>query len=228
MGIGSIRCNNTVSVRRQIFSCVSGHFNLIQRPLRILVSDDDVFSSKFVIDTLNQFGFDTCHATSNKGALKKLKKNADYFDILLIDLTMSIADGITTILTCREELKLAIPIIGLSSGIDVHAQREIILAGASHIIPKPLNIKDIIKLFPSSSICDQSSASIFHNIIEEKSKRNDFLLPQTTESSIRSPPPQLVVTPSTPKPSPLSSSPIQRHRKSSSGSNLYRESNLYI
>ena len=223
MGIGNIRCNNTVSVRRQIFSFVSGHFNMNLRPLRILVSDDDVFSSKFVLDTLNQFGFDTCHATSNKGALKKLKKNADYFDILLIDLMMSIADGITTIITCREELKLAIPIIGLSSGIDVHTQREIVTAGASHIISKPLNINDIIKLFPSSSICDQSSSSIFHNIIEEKSKRNDFLSPQTTEAvSIRAPPPQpqLMMIPSTPKPSPLSSSPIQRHRKSISGSTI--------
>ncbi|MGH8614579.1 MAG: response regulator, partial [Gammaproteobacteria bacterium] len=104
---------------------------------RVLVVDDGEENRELVRIVLEQAGLEVDTAENGRVAIAKAAETA--FDAILMDMQMPIMDGYTATRLLRQR-GLKIPIIGLTAHAMKDAEREVMAAGCSAMVTKPIVI----------------------------------------------------------------------------------------
>ena len=103
--------------------------------INILVVEDNNFNQKFVEILLRKNGGKYEFANNGKEAVNLLKKNE--YDVVLLDLQMPEMNGYQTCEFIRNELELAVPIIGCSAYSSIKEKTKCLALGMNDYITKP-------------------------------------------------------------------------------------------
>ncbi len=118
------------------------------RGARLLIVEDNMINQKIVISVLKKSGMLIEIANNGQEALDMLSKEKKEFDIILMDISMPVLDGIKTTKQIRQhEAYSHIPIITFTAfamGSEIEAMFD---AGANAYITKPLNVKKLYGVF---------------------------------------------------------------------------------
>lgn len=109
------------------------------RPLRVLVADDNPVNLRVATRVLREMGHSGVLVTDGEKALKAL--DAQNFDVALMDVTMPVLDGLSTVAAIRERERAGrkkLPII-MVTAFDLPSDRaRMLAAGADGYVAKPL------------------------------------------------------------------------------------------
>jgi signal transduction histidine kinase/ActR/RegA family two-component response regulator len=112
-----------------------------ERPLRVLVADDNATNRQIVGMILELIGAQPRYAENGEEACGAMRDEA--FDVVLMDLQMPVMDGLTAIRTIREWEarggRPRTPVIALSANAMTHHVVEALDAGADAHVGKPIN-----------------------------------------------------------------------------------------
>lgn len=113
---------------------------LVNRPIRLLVVEDEIFIRMFVCDVFRDAGYDVVEAVNGDEALDILKAGLR-FDLVLSDVRMpGSTDGLALLAFVRKNFA-DLPVI-LTSG---HLSPDIALAGgAAQFLAKPFMVEDAL------------------------------------------------------------------------------------
>lgn len=112
--------------------------------LRILVVDDHAFFREAVKSVLQQLGHAVAGAVNGADAVAQLE--AEFFDVVLVDVFMPEKDGLETIMDLRSRFP-EIRIVAMSGGGVAHAEDALKLAaqlGAAQVLKKPFTQADLV------------------------------------------------------------------------------------
>lgn len=124
------------------------------RPVKVLVVDDDEFLSNIYVISLKRYGFDVSVARNGEECLAATRK--DKPDIILLDLMMPKMDGFETLENLKKDDKLKdIPVMVLSSlGQKEDTGRAMSLGAADYLrktetLPNEClrKVYDVLKLY---------------------------------------------------------------------------------
>lgn len=108
----------------------------------VLVVDDEVDICRNLSDILTAFGYDVDTATDGAAALELIRRRP--YDVALLDLKMSGMDGLTLY---REIKRIRAETVALivTAYASSETARQALDAGASQIIPKPLDVQNLVE-----------------------------------------------------------------------------------
>jgi len=106
----------------------------------ILIVDDDPTVTRVLEDLLSALKFKTGTATSGPQALEKLKQKK--FTFILVDMKMPDMDGFELIHRASQDHQ-ELSIIGMTGYTDEYRYVDIINAGASDFIKKPIDLEEL-------------------------------------------------------------------------------------
>lgn len=111
--------------------------------MKILIADDDEFFLNLIAFKLRKEGYDEVYtATDGKKAIKIAQNIRP--DIIITDVLMPFASGLEVIGFTRNELKLNVFIIAISTvGLET-AMQEAYEMGADDFMAKPFNLEELI------------------------------------------------------------------------------------
>jgi len=115
-----------------------GQKNPWSQPLRILVVDDDEMTRELLKSLLAYYGHQADLAASGPDALSFCQQQLP--DLILMDITMPMMDGIQTCVALRQAYGIGLPIIMVTAVNDQDSVDRSFAAGASDYISKPLNL----------------------------------------------------------------------------------------
>lgn len=122
----------------------------------VLVVDDDEMICKSTVSILRSLGMNAESVLDGESTLRRLEKNPDYYNVIIIDWQLPNIDGIETARRIRERTTKKIPILLISaydwSDIEENAKE----AGIDDFISKPLFRSTIIRAF--NRIVNQNQA----------------------------------------------------------------------
>ncbi|UCH98336.1 MAG: response regulator [Candidatus Aminicenantes bacterium] len=116
--------------------------------LSVLIVDDNETNRRFLQEVLAKYGLKPEIAGSGPEALEILEAkplNPPYFRLVILDFRMPEMDGGTVLKKIREELKLDIPVILLTSGIKAEDLPEFKAQDASAHLLKPINSQELLE-----------------------------------------------------------------------------------
>ncbi len=114
----------------------------------LLVVDDNETNRRFLQEILTRYGMEPEIAGSGRGALETLKKrpvSPSYFKLIILDFRMPDMDGGAVLKAVREELRLKIPVILLTSGVKKEDLGELKNQDASAHLLKPVNTQELME-----------------------------------------------------------------------------------
>jgi CheY-like chemotaxis protein len=112
----------------------SGHYDAL-KSIRILVVEDDAMNQMLISAILEKNDIMYDFAFNGQEALNKLKEYS--FDLVLMDIQMSVMDGISTTEYIRKKMQSTIPIIALTANASKEDERIYLDAGMDGHISKP-------------------------------------------------------------------------------------------
>ena len=90
---------------------------------RLLLIVDDEMVNRELLGHITEKDFDAIYASDGAEALEKMRENADFLSLVLLDLMMPVMDGFEVMKQVREDEKLSqIPIIVLTSDVQHRGQ----------------------------------------------------------------------------------------------------------
>ncbi len=110
----------------------------------ILVVEDTKTNQMVIQLLLNKLGYDVTIAENGLQAVELLEKN-HVFDLVLMDISMPIMDGIAATKILRDK-HIEIPIIALTAHTAGSDKQNCIDAGMNDIVLKPIRSKDIMEV----------------------------------------------------------------------------------
>ena len=116
----------------------------VQRPLRILLAEDNKVNQVFAVKILQNRGHTVFVANDGREALAILEREA--IDLVLMDLQMPEMDGISATAVIREREKLTgerIPIVALTAHAMKGDAERCLAAGMDAYITKPLRVDEL-------------------------------------------------------------------------------------
>ncbi|CAH0348341.1 response regulator [Aquabacterium sp. CECT 9606] len=103
---------------------------------KVLIADDVPANRTMLIDLLRPLGFDTVEANNGQAALDQVQAAAP--DVILMDLSMPVMDGLEAIRQLRKSpATQSLPIIALSANASNADRTEAMQAGANGFMTKP-------------------------------------------------------------------------------------------
>jgi PAS domain S-box-containing protein len=119
----------------------------IQKPLHILIAEDNLINRKILVRQLEQAGH-TCHVASNGEEALETYANIP-LDLILMDIEMPIKNGLETTHAIRQKERASshppIPIIGLSGNARSEHQEEALSVGMDAYLTKPYDKKKLLE-----------------------------------------------------------------------------------
>jgi len=113
--------------------------------LRLLAVDDSAMNRDLVEQVLIREGASVTLAGDGQQAVQLLQAPSHGFDAVLMDVQMPVMDGRTATRLIRGPLGLTqLPIIALTAGVLADEQRLIRAAGADEVLPKPLDLEQLV------------------------------------------------------------------------------------
>jgi CheY-like chemotaxis protein len=139
---------------------------------RILLTEDNEFIQELVVDLLSEAGFSVSTADNGQEALDLLAQHeADFFQLILMDLKMPVLDGHQATLKIRQENNYdSIPIIALTAHEEVGTKESCLTVGMQDYLVKPLAPEVLIETI--LYWIDKTQAQNFAKI---KASSNDVL-----------------------------------------------------
>ncbi|KXJ59529.1 MAG: two-component system response regulator [Alteromonas sp. Nap_26] len=113
--------------------------------ISVLVADDSKLSRRSVVRSLPQeLTYDIAEATNGEEAIHALSERK--FDLLLLDLTMPIIDGIG-VLEHLQTQESAPQVIVISADFQPEKQKNVMALGAKRFLRKPLDKDELAMVF---------------------------------------------------------------------------------
>ncbi len=109
---------------------------------RILLIDDDMFIVRLLTLLLTKSGYEIVTANDGKQAITILSEQQ--FDLLILDLMMPEMDGLVFLQWLRLEAMLTLPIIILTAMVAADTEKQVLNAGGTVLIYKPIKVPDLI------------------------------------------------------------------------------------
>jgi len=110
---------------------------------RILIVEDDKAIQSLLSMMLGAHGYETSIAEHGLKAIELL--NREEFDIIICDMMMPFMDGLRFLKWLRQEGKIDLPVIVVTSVNDPAIREDILNAGATEIIYKPVIVQELLK-----------------------------------------------------------------------------------
>src|SRR5262245_46514768 len=112
---------------------------------RILIAEDFEDNRVALKLILKHTGFDVIEAQDGQQAIEAVRREEP--DLVLMDLTLPVIDGLQATREIRSDVKFErLPIIIVSAHDDDEVRRQAALAGGSGYISKPIQIEELKKL----------------------------------------------------------------------------------
>jgi signal transduction histidine kinase/DNA-binding response OmpR family regulator len=117
----------------------------LQRPLRILLAEDNKVNQQFATVVLKKAGYSNVEVASNGHEAVDAVRRSD-FDVILMDVEMPDLDGVraTRQIRALPEPKRNIPIIAMTAHAMTGAKEQYLAAGMSDYISKPIQVKMLL------------------------------------------------------------------------------------
>ena len=118
-----------------------------QRPLRILLVEDNVVNQRLTVWMLHKWGHSVVVASNGTAALAALA--CETFALVLMDVQMSDMDGLTTTATIRAQEQTTgahVPIIALTAHAMQEDREQCLAAGMDAYLSKPLQAQQLFQL----------------------------------------------------------------------------------
>ena len=110
----------------------------------IMVIEDEPLSMRLTVDLLEINGFNTLSCRDGFCALETLKDIIP--DLILLDINMPKMNGFEAHKKIREDSRLdQVKIIALSGSVMKEDEEKIMAAGFNDFIPKPIDIKGLVR-----------------------------------------------------------------------------------
>ncbi|KAJ5764818.1 hypothetical protein N7520_004377 [Penicillium odoratum] len=114
-------------------------------PRTILLADDNEINLKILVAFMNKLGYNYCIAHNGQEALDTFRKNARNIEIILMDISMPIMDGIEATRRIREfektlEDKQRTMILALTGVAQAETERDAIGSGMDAFLTKPARL----------------------------------------------------------------------------------------
>ncbi|MCF6436103.1 ATP-binding protein [Pseudoalteromonas sp. MMG022] len=106
----------------------------------ILLVEDNAVNQMVAKKLLNNLGLEADIAEDGKQAINKLSNTPYAYDLVLMDIQMPVMDGFTATECIRKELKLNIPICGLSANAMSEDFDKAIAHGMDNFLTKPIEM----------------------------------------------------------------------------------------
>jgi DNA-binding response OmpR family regulator len=111
---------------------------------RILVVEDDEKSRKLLRDVLQFHGFDVHAVPTGEDALANARSVTP--DAALLDIELPGINGFDVLARLRgESAGASMPVIAVTASVMDHDRKRIIAAGFDAYVPKPVNIRELVK-----------------------------------------------------------------------------------
>ena len=112
--------------------------------LRVLIVEDNKLNQKIAAFALEKLGAASHAVFNGREAIEELGNQK--YDAILMDVQMPEMDGIEATLYIRKEMKLNIPIIGLTANNLFGEEENCIEAGMDACVSKPFNSEQLSQL----------------------------------------------------------------------------------
>jgi PAS domain S-box-containing protein len=112
------------------------------RPARVLVVDDGPENRELLKLVLGDTGLRVSEAENGKIGVELARREA--FDVILMDMQMPVMDGFTATRTLRTE-GMKMPILALTANAMKGAEKQVMEAGCSGFLTKPINIDQLLQ-----------------------------------------------------------------------------------
>jgi osomolarity two-component system sensor histidine kinase TcsA len=114
---------------------------------RLLLAEADFMNRNVMLMMLKSLGFakvDT--AIDGAEAVKRCKQNPLFYDLILMDISMPVLNGVAATIQIRE-LGLDIPIVAMTGNIPKEAVDRYLAMGMNDYVPKPVNRQVLVEAF---------------------------------------------------------------------------------
>ena len=112
---------------------------------RILVVEDDEKSRRLLTDVLTYHGFEVSAVRSGEDGLAQARENAP--DAALLDIELPGISGFDVLARLRaESAGPSLPVIAVTASVMDQDRRKILEAGFDAYVPKPVNIRELVKV----------------------------------------------------------------------------------
>ncbi|MES9957959.1 MAG: ATP-binding protein, partial [Sedimenticola sp.] len=118
------------------------------RPARILVAEDDKINQILVRDFLERLGHEMTVVENGQEVLEAIAR--DHFDIILMDISMPVMDGVEATVRLRED-GVDIPIIALTANIYKEDAERYLASGIDYCVAKPVKLDELDQLIHTYS-----------------------------------------------------------------------------
>jgi DNA-binding response OmpR family regulator len=111
---------------------------LLIRPYRVLVSDDDEGCRETVREALAVQGYEMCLASCGREAIALVRRH--FIHVMIVDMNMPDMSGLDTVSVIRREISARLPSILMSADASRELMSEALAAEFDSFIAKPLDI----------------------------------------------------------------------------------------
>ncbi len=115
---------------------------------RVLLAEDNLVNQEVAIGSLNYFGCEVILANNGQEALDLFKKQ--YFDLIFMDISMPVMDGITATREIRliesQRDQPEIPIIAITANVFDDIQKDYMQAGMNDYLNKPMSLEELLEI----------------------------------------------------------------------------------
>ncbi|MCC6544864.1 MAG: response regulator [Nitrospirae bacterium] len=118
-----------------------------QRPLNILLAEDNLVNKKIVSGILDKRGHMVVIVKNGKEAVSAYEERPGFFDIIVMDIQMPEMDGLeaAALIRSREEISGGhIPILALTAHAMKGTREKCLIAGMDGYVSKPVKINELI------------------------------------------------------------------------------------
>jgi CheY-like chemotaxis protein len=117
----------------------------IRDNVRILIVEDNLLNRKLDDFIFSNWGLKHEICDNGRAAVEKLRSGAVY-DLILMDIVMPEMNGCEATRVIREELKLEMPVIGITAHPLETQQQKCMEAGMNYYISKPVQEEELLAL----------------------------------------------------------------------------------
>ncbi len=111
----------------------------------ILIIDDDALIQELLVLALQLNNFEVYMAKDGSTAIELLNDSEirNVLDIIMVDLMMPVMDGLRFLRWLRKDAKIDIPVLVLTAMNKASTFDEVIAAGATDLVFKPVNVPQL-------------------------------------------------------------------------------------
>ncbi len=146
------------------------------RPLKVLVADDNLLIRTSLLNLLEKWEIKYCICDNGQTAWHYLQEES--FDLVLIDLQMPLMDGHEVVACVRADddgLNQQVPIVAMAGSTDEKSKAQMMTAGASLFVSKPLDPKVLFQVITELNIIpEHQQVRLYTDVIDQQLLREIY------------------------------------------------------